>query len=251
MTQAPIPKRLRREPLVEAVWQMVFEPPPGVPVADFLPGVLYSGLRQRRPGVTLERLPGADLPGPVQGVDAAWMHIPRHRLSWPDSPFVAQVGAKVVTLNCRPRYAGWLEFKPRVLELLDLLQGSGLLTQPGAQSLRYIDLLRLETPPSLASLQLPLRVGRHELTGVPVQLRVELPDADMTHALMVVTPAQLSLPEGLVTGTLVDIETRDLRPPENWQSLKDSLDALHDASKRVFFEQVLTPEALNSLDPEY
>lgn len=246
-----IPKRLQREPLIEAIWQLVFEPPENVRVGDILPGLLFSHRRNAEPRLRLVRLPAAEIPAPVAASDPGLRIAPKFRLESPDSPFLVQVGDRVVTLNCRRPYAGWSEFKQRCLALVGQLEGSGLITGARRHSLRYIDLLTLQQPPSIAALQLPLTLGGRELGESPLQLRVELPDDGFRHTLQVLTPAEIQIESERLTGTLVDLETIAPSAPDSWDLVRAQLDPLHEASKALFFGTVLRPEAIQAMEPEY
>jgi uncharacterized protein (TIGR04255 family) len=246
-----IPKRLRKEPLIEAVWQLVFEPPENVRAGDILPGLLFAQRRASEPGLRLIRLPAAEIPAPMTALDPGLRTAAKFRLESPDSPFLVQVGDRVVTLNCRRPYAGWAEFKRRALALADQLEASGVIGEPRQHSLRYIDLLTLQPPPSIAALQLPLELGGRRLGASPLQLRLELPDDELIHVLQVLTPAEVQIGAERLAGTLIDLETIAPAKPGGWDSVHDALDRLHDGSKALFFQVVLRPEAVEAMEPEY
>jgi uncharacterized protein (TIGR04255 family) len=247
----PIPKRLRREPLVEAVWQVRFVPAPGQWLGDVLPGLLFGLLGLNARGYQLQRLPLADMPSTVANHDPALRHAVKYRIESPGEPLLYQVGDRVLTLNCRRPYVGWSRFKAAVCELVERLQHSGMLPPPEWQSLRYIDLLSLDDPPSLEGLRLKMSVGDHAVHRQPAQVRVEMPDGACTHILQVATPATATIDRALSVGTLIDLETLPLAQPVDWQGVVDGLEPLHAASKTLFFRQILTPDMIDRLDPEY
>ncbi len=245
----PIPKRLRKEPLIEAIWQVQFESPYA---GDALPGLLYARLRSSGSAdVNLHRLPAAEIPAALARTDPALRFAARVRLESPAQPFLWQVGERVATLNCRKPYAGWDTFKAAILDLIQTIEESGLVPQPQHHSLRYIDLLELDEAPDLAALQLSIQLGAHPVKKLPLQMRLELPDGDCLHVVQIATPAQVQLPEGLCNGSVVDLETFGTKPAESWEQVRRQLETLHDRSKQLFFTHLLTPEAIQALDPEY
>jgi uncharacterized protein (TIGR04255 family) len=246
-----IPRRLGKEPLVEAIWQAVLDPPAAVPLGDLLPGMLYAEFRKTDPALRLVRLPVADVPRVVADVDPSLRHAVKFRLESPASPFILQIGDRVATMNCRWPYSGWRAFKEHILTLVDLLASSGLIPSAQRHSLRYIDLLRLESPPSIRALQMPLVLGQLSLDCTPLQLRVEVNDGVFLHNLQVVTPAEVQILGETCRGTLVDLETRSPRADVGWNEVGEDLDRLHDASKRLFFESILRPEAIDAMEPDY
>lgn len=246
-----IPKRLKKEPLIEAIWQVQFETAEGVPVGDLLPGILFPALRNEHPNLQLQRLPSADIPAQMAQVDPNLRHMAKYRMEEPNSPFMFQVGDRIITLNCRRPYAGWAAFKEKILALVGIIESSRLVPAPLRHSLRYIDLLTLEPAPVLSSLQLSLKLGAFDIQARPLQTRVELLDGTCTHVVQVATPAQVMFPEGMTEGSIVDLETFANVPPNGWGAVATQIDHIHDRSKAMFFQQLLTADAISRLDPEY
>lgn len=246
-----IPKRLKKEPLIEAIWQVQFEPPADQPIGDLLPGMLYSSLRDKHPQLQLHRLLTADIPPQVAQFDPNLRHIAKYRMEEAELPFLFQLGDRTVTLNCRKPYVGWDAFKAKTLALIDILDRSGLIPTPTRHSLRYIDLLDLEPAPDLSALQVKIEIGGLDTAAKPMQMRIELPENDCLHVVQLATPAQATLPVGMMAGSVVDLETLPISNPQSWQDVRDQLDRLHDRSKHLFFEHILTQWAIERLEPEY
>ena len=243
-----IPKRLKKEPLIEAIWQAQFE---SAGAGDALPGLLYAKLRKDYPGIQLHRLPTADIPAIVARMDPNLRFAAKVRLESSEAPFLWQVGDRVATLNCRKPYTGWTSFKKAIFDLIQSIEESGLVPQPQRHSLRYIDLLNLNEAPDLSALQINMQLGAHVIKKLPLQTRLELPDDDCVHVVQIATPAQVQLPEGLREGSVVDLETSIPKPIESWEQVRHQLDTLHDRSMHLFFEHLLTPQAVAALEPEY
>ncbi|MGD9896828.1 MAG: TIGR04255 family protein [Candidatus Methylacidiphilaceae bacterium] len=251
---SPIPKRLQKEPLIEAVWQVLFEPEANKPLGEILPGLLYSAKSKESTDsnqVQLHRLPPAEIPRQVAMMDPNLRYAVKYRIESADSPFVMQVGERVVTLNCRRPYAGWQIFKEQISILAKTLEDSGLALNPQGHSLRYIDLVCLDSPPTLAPLKATLQIGDHAIMAQRLRLRVELPDNEHLHVLQVVCPGEVIQGEGTMRGLLIDLETVPTLKEKSWSSLLGGLDDLHDAVKNMFFEHVLSEEAIRRLNPEY
>jgi uncharacterized protein (TIGR04255 family) len=246
-----IPKRLKKEPLIEAMWQVQFEPVNNQPVGDLLPGVLYSKLQAEHPKLQLQRLPIADIPAQAAQIDPNLRFAAKYRIEEPNSPFMFQVGDRIITLNCRRPYAGWAMFKGKILSLVEIIKSSHLVPTPLRHSLRYIDLLTQEPAPSLSSLQLSLTLGKFNIQAQPLQTRVELLDETCIHVVQIATPAQVGLPEGMKEGATVDLETFLTDTPKGWDAITKQIDHLHERSKAIFFENILTKQAIEQMEPEY
>lgn len=245
-----IPKRLKKEPLLEAVWEIRFGANSDVSVGEMLPGMLYQSLRERYP-VTV-RLPVADIPRPIAQQDKNLRYVPVVRMEGPlEAPFAIQVGDRMVSLNKRRPYSGWDEFSKRISELAQLLHSTGLIQKPERFSLKYIDLIELDTPPSLASLQVSLSAAGRDLGNRPVQLRTEINDDPFIHILQVASPVDVVIDgKDRLQGTLVDIDTIHPAADDFWSTLDQGLNEAHDRSKRLFID-LLTDDALASLEPVY
>ncbi|MBX5452769.1 MAG: TIGR04255 family protein [Acidobacteriia bacterium] len=244
----PVPKRLTKEPLIEAIWQVQFEGEQGI--GDVLPGILFTGLRNEHPKLQLQRLPSANIPAPIAERDPQLRFAPKMLMEKPDGPFVWQVGDRVITLNCRKPYVGWEKFKVAVLALMQIVESSGLVPNPQRHSLRYINLLRDELAVDLAALRLALKLGDYQIKD-RVQMRLEIPDAECLHVVQIATAAQVNLAGKQMTGSIIDLETLPVNTPGNWDTLRGQLDLLHDHLKELLFRQILTEETIQKLEPEY
>jgi len=246
-----IPKRLKQAPLIEAIWQVQFEPTSELPVGDLLPGMLYAALRGRYPKLQLQRLPTADIPASVSQIDPNLRHMAKFCLEDPESTLLFQIGDRVITLNSRYPYIGWNNFKAEILALIQVIEQSQLVPTPLQHALRYIDLLTIEPAPNLSALQLSLRLGGFNTQAKPLQMRIELPDGDYLHVVQIATPAQATLPHGTQSGTIVDLETSCVGVLSGWDTIKTQIEPLHERLKALFFENILTPEAIARMEPEY
>ena len=83
-----IPKRLRKEPLIEAIWQVQFDSPGA---GEALPGLLYATLLKDHPNLQLIRLPIADIPASVAQMDPNLRLAAKIRLDEPGGVFLWQV----------------------------------------------------------------------------------------------------------------------------------------------------------------
>lgn len=242
-----VPKRLRREPLLEAVWEMRFTSD-RPPVSDLLPGLVYKALGDQYP--KLVRLPAANIPHPIADHEEAFRFMPTLRLE--GDPFFIQIGERVVSLNCRRPYAGWSEFSTRIVELAAALRETGLLSSPERFSLKYIDLVELDGPPSLSYLEVSTLVGGRDLGERPVHLRTEIEEEGFVHVLQIASPAEVRLSEGETQrGVLVDIDSiRKAGAEDFWATLDENVNKAHELSKALFFS-LLSDETLKQLEPEY
>lgn len=249
-SEQKIPKRLRREPLIEVIWQAIFDQPTQMPPGDVLVGIIYVELRKSNTAWRFHRLPTAEIPPSIAEQDPNLRYAVKYRIESPEEQLLYQVGDRIISVNCRRPYVGWEKFKKKILALQDLLHHTGLISGAARHALRYIDLIPKDDMPDLNGLRLALKIGDQEVLSQPLQLRIEIPYQGQNHILQIVTPARVQLPQGQQEGTLIDLETRAV-PSEDWSKRSEQLEALHCASKAMFFEQVLKPETIEQFEPEY
>lgn len=248
----PIPKRLEQEPLLEAVWEIRFEGDSMLPVSEMLPGLLFAELRDEFPHIV--RLPAADIPRPIARDNPAMRYMPTVRLQGADDfPFIVQIGAHVISLNNRRPYAGWATFSQRIRQLAELLKSKDIIRKPERYSLKYLDLIELDSRPTLSGLNVALQLGEHDLSQRPVQLRSEIADPPYLHVVQIACPAEVQMPGAQRrSGTLMDMDTvREASPDEDfWAMLDASLDEAHARAKQLFFG-LLKHETEQRLGPVY
>jgi len=244
-----IPVRLRKEPLLEAIWEIRFTGAKS-PVADLLPGMLFKKLFPGKYGKA-SKLPVADIPAPVVEHDPNLRYVPKIRFEGVNQ--TVQIGDRVVSLSRRRPYSGWATFSADIRELAQAVQETGLVDRLERFSLKYIDLIELETPVGLAHLNLSLKMGGDDLAAQPVLLRTEIKKNDLIHIIQIISPAEVALAEteARLKGVLVDIDSiRPMADGESWDVLYERLDEVHASCKKMFFN-ILKPETIEALEPEY
>ncbi len=243
-----IPIRLKKEPLIEAVWEIRFAgTKPSI--ADLLPGLVFKALPNRYPNVV--RLPSADIPGPIVERDPMLKYVPKIRLEGENQ--AVQIGEHVVSLSCRRPYSGWKKFSEDIRTLMEIVQDTRLIDRLERFSLKYIDLIELDQPPSLNCLNLELKMIEYKIDTRPVQLRTEIKEGDLIHIIQIVSPAEASIPgeSTSIRGVLLDIDSfRPVKENESWPDVDKHLNEVHLSSKEMFFG-LLTSETIENLEPEY
>jgi uncharacterized protein (TIGR04255 family) len=243
-----IPLRLKREPLVEAVWEMRFTSAKES-VAELLPGLIFKGLPDKYPKTV--RLPAADIPAAIAEGDPNLRYLPKLRLEHDNHAVL--IGEHVVSLSCRRPYSGWAKFSCDVRTLIEVVNSTGLIERIERFSLKYIDLIQLDEPPNLGCLNVNLALGGQQLKTQPVQLRTEIKRNGLIHIVQIISPATASLPgeQGQLTGVVLDTDTiRALGENESWAELENLLDEAHSEAKELFFG-LLTSDTVARLGPEY
>lgn len=217
-------------------------------ISDLLPGLIFQKLGDRFPKI--EKLPASNLPPVVLKNDPNLRYIPTIKLT--GEPYSIMIGEHVFSLSCTRPYVGWDKFSSMIIEILTILKRTSLITHPERISLKYIDILLASEGLTLDALNLELQIGGNRITTAPVQLRTELTAEKFTNIIQIGSPAQAALNTGqLFDGILIDIDTISRTMPSDFSlDLKDFLDRAHTISKSMFFD-LLKPETIERLEPEY
>lgn len=246
--QEKIPVRLKKEPLLEAVWEMRFTTTK-TSVAELLPGLIYKSLPGKYPKIV--RLPAADIPAPIIEHDPNLRHVPKIRLE--GGNHAVQIGEHVVSLSCRRPYSGWTTFSADIRALMGVVRDTALIDRLERFSLKYINLIEFKQPSGLSCLNVELKLGSRGMDSLPVQIRMEIKENGIIHIIQIVSPAEAALPGDpkKLTGVLLDIDTIwPLKKNESWEEVDSRLGIAHSAMKVMFFN-LLTHETIEKLEPEY
>ena len=241
-----MPKQLGKSPLLEAVFELRFEPA-GPAVGDLLPGLLYSSLKAEYPQVM--PLPMASIPREMREKRPELLYQASHRLTGGSNS--VQVGDRVIALSSAA-YPGWARFKDMVEFLIEAVNGTGLIKQVDRFSFKYVNIIEA----SQTEQQLSLLNARIELIGkLPSEkgfrLRVEREDSGCVTIIEIMTHTQaiVSSTSKEVSGLLITVDT--LRPGIDRAFLTSPsglLEEVHSVAKDTFYS-LLTDATLKRLEP--
>ena len=149
---------------------------------------------------------------------------------------------------------GWERFLSTIIELLEILKQTALITHPERISIKYIDILEKKEGFTLDALNLNLQIGGNRITAAPVQLRTEVETKEFKNIIQIASPAHAEINAGQhFDGILIDIDTLSQTISSSsdfWSDKKDFLNRAHALSKSMFFD-LLKPETIKILEPEY
>jgi uncharacterized protein (TIGR04255 family) len=254
MERKALPKYLGNSPLIEAIWQIRFDVNPSLAVGNLLPGILFTALEGNKKGYQLKQLPFADIPVAVSNTDENLKYQAKYRIEAQNLPYLYHIGEHMVSVNCRKPYEGWEAFKNKISELVGILQKAPFEFVNLRTSLRYINFLPKSIVPSISPwLRITLHVGDFSIDTTPLQIRAELPEAECTHVVIIINPAQLLVTHSNAenVGIIIDIDTVAHGKQNSLDGVIAQLDMLHQKNKALFFNEILTEDTINKLNPEY
>lgn len=243
-----LPKKLAKEPLVDAVFEMRFES--SMPVSSIWPGILYSELHGEK---TLEHLPAVGLPRELRDSDPNLAYTPLCKLSWGD--FWILIGDRVFAVAAKIPYQGWASFKQAIIKAYSIVLCTSMVNSISRCSIKYVDILEdIALDPS-ACFNLDLKLGGRLPLGNDFHVRLGFEDGGFTHTLQIASEGVTSLVNGrTINGPVLDVDSvLNLHNEDSnafLAQLENRAEEIHSANKRIVFD-CLSAEALAYLEPSY
>ncbi len=253
MKATSLPKRLKKDPLIDAVFEVRFSSAmPAVPASSILPGFFFS--KVQGDAKQIERLPVSDFPMELRQSDLNLRFQPLHRLHL--DGFLISIGDASVGLACKRPYRGWAEFKEKIIKTIEMLKDSSVIGEIDRYSMRYVNIIcDDDRVPSLSQTNLDIKLGKLVLSSEPFGFRVEIARDGLMQVVNIAAPAIATLPdEADRQGMLIDIDVFCDLQEKNFSvfaaSLSDKLEKMHLTCKEIFYE-CLTSETIERLEPDY
>ncbi|WP_322469251.1 TIGR04255 family protein [Hydrogenophaga sp. SNF1] len=251
MTQTQLPTRLKKEPLIDAVFEMRVEA--AAPLASLLPGLFRASLIEGEKLVP-SRTQLASLPDEIRNADPQLRYGALVTMEW--GLFRILVGDHMVAVGCKLPYPGWAKFREAISHVVKVLVDSKLVKVVDRYSVKYVDLIESDSlNAQIGSLNWSINIGGRQLSSEVAMLRSEFKIDDFQTIITVQTGAVVSSPikQG-VRGLILDVDSifnsHRLAADEFLSQLGQRIDAIHSSNKRTFFE-CLTGATVESLEPEY
>jgi uncharacterized protein (TIGR04255 family) len=244
-----LPKKLGKEPLLEAVFEMRFKA--RIPVSSVLPGLIFAQPGGER---KIERLPVSEIPEQYRVNDPNLRYAPLIKIHWDN--FLILIGDLSLILACKPPYPGWRAgFRPAIMRLAELVGTAEMIDAVERFSLKYTNIITdVGDAPSVV--KFALKVGSHDIESSLFQIRAEIVNANLITIVQLAAEGTASLPDGSSRrGVALDIDTIAMYPEGVafkifLANLSDGLEAIHSELKATFFD-CLKPAALKKLEPAY
>lgn len=250
MNDNPLPKKLKKEPLVDAIFEVRFSS--GTVASNVIPGFFFAKLQPKE--WVVDPLPIADVPGKVRSLDPNLRYQPLMRIHWDD--FFILVGDNTLGVACKMPYPGWAEFSERIAVIIGLLIDSKIVKTIDRYSLKYVDVIEDDTlAKQIQKINIDIRLGSHAVREDKFTIRIEIPYDIFINVLQIAVPATATMPEGQKrVGALVSIDTQCKYQNSDLAKfnaeLRSRLDTIHIVNKKMFFD-CLTRETIDYLEPIY
>jgi uncharacterized protein (TIGR04255 family) len=244
-----LPIKLRREPIIEAIFELRLTAP--LPLHTSLPRILFSGL----PNVaSIESTPVSGIPLEARRANPALADAPLVRILW--GQYAVAIGERILSMSVQLPYPGWQAYRADIALVVRSALTSGLITRVDRYSIKYVNLIEIADRSSqLTAIDWTLQLGPiRAQQGQPAQARVEVTDGQLRTIINLATHAEAQLVSGVIkSGVLVDVDTLNETTQEVGPflaSLDERLDYIRQKNKEVFFA-CLTRQTLDALEPVY
>lgn len=238
-----LPRRIHPDPIVESTVEIRFDT---LIDRNAVFGVLYYALRDQFP--TVEPLPVLQLPEQIRDADPLFAHQPQYRLA--NANYQVQIGFNVLSISIQSAYPGWATFSEMIQNIYTKLAPLGVIGTVRRLGVRYISFFEGDI---FGNLRLKLTVPGYEQGGFPTVCRFELPSGPYVNALSLANQTTFRRVNSdiALTGSIIDIDTSLTGElTDFFHTMPTLLNQAHQSEKELFYN-LLTPEFLTSLNPEY
>lgn len=232
--------------LVEAIFEVRFEPE-NREVADvLLPALMYAGLRTEYPDI--ETLPAARIPATTRTGDENLKYLPTHWLK--GAGRIVQVGPHVVNVVQHRPYRGWSAFKADISRALAVMgKQQPVPLKPSRFSLKYVNVLEGDEGRQLDLLTVGVTLMGKKAPEHGFTLRTEFRLDGGRVSVVTIRPNTVARSPGgeEQRGVLVELDV--VVPCEDLVSVEQRLDEAH-AEVLAKFKGLLTSDTAKRLHVE-
>lgn len=269
-----LPVSLENSPLIEAVFEIRFQPDETFP--SRMLGVLLPKALQRKTiefNAPFEQLDGLSIPKELKQHDLQLNYIPSFRLIYGDVGIAISNGSLVITQDDTYfPYKSWNIFKTYIIEILSILAEVKTISDYTRMSIKYFDLFdfkKFQSPINLLNLQ--AKLGETDLKRLIFDIKFEekVNNDLITIITQVISSANLQMNlnnlvhtdkhniqsrDGLILTTDVILDITKYKKDNQIDSeifFNHNLENLHTICKQRFFSTLNNNEALNTLGAKY
>lgn len=241
-----LPKKLERQPVVEAIFELRFESSKEA-IGDLLPGILYNAYGGEYEKV--EQLPLSSVPRHMRKSNENLQYQAHCQLV--NDQNLIKMGDNVFSIHSRDSYPGWPKFSKQILDLIEKVKEAKIVETISRFGLRYVNLIESPLGNQLKLLNASFSIGERAFPESGFQVRSEVPIGDFLTITQIACGSTIKIKDQEVKeGILIDIDTiQNIKEDAFWNHESERLNACHDTLKETFFS-ILLPDTINSLGPK-
>ncbi len=234
-----LPKKITPCPIKEAIFEIRFH---SLIPGDAIFGIVFNAVKDEYPNPHIA-LPILQIPQEIRQQDPNLKYAPHYKLQ--SEFFHLQIGPNVISLINVNEYKGWDEFQPKIVELFQQLKTLNLFDTTLRLGLRYMNFYPDEN--IIKATEMEVKLPDSPLMSDNINISALIDKAPLLSNIRIISGAQITTNEKTENGSLIDIDT--YTTSVDTTSFEDSLTALHNEEKRIFFE-ILGKKYLSKLSCE-
>jgi uncharacterized protein (TIGR04255 family) len=244
-TTKPIPKKLKHDAIVEAIFEMRFD-------TSTIPEIIFGRLADFAAwkDFSQQRLPAYEIPAPMRQADPNLRYVPVFELKDEAGHRAVRIGAYVLSYHQLAPYTGWAAFKPELAKAIEGLFATTNDLTIRRLGFRYLNALRGDVHGinAISDLDVTIGVASEALTeSVNLNFITTLQNKGQCAVrIATVDLAQGALPPGTSVVVDVDVSTTETFRTKLETDVKSWLEFAHGQEKEQFF-RLLTRASIDSL----
>jgi uncharacterized protein (TIGR04255 family) len=210
-------------------------------------GLLYNKIRDKYP--LNERLPIVQMPEEARFSIPALQFQPYYRFKNPQTNYVVQVGASMLSVSVLRPYAGWRALFAETNYVIEQLNSLNIINLVQRCSLKYIDVFGADI---FSAIKLNISAEPFEIRSSEMMFQSVFRRGEFQCLLQLNNAVQIVMDgRNITNGSLLDLEAiRDTKEIDFFSDYTSILNAAHQAQKEIFFS-LLKEDVLNTLNPTY
>jgi len=238
-----LPIKISPCPILEAIVELRFD-------SEFEAGAVFGVIYQKVKDEYshIDKLPILQLPENMRLSDLNLLHLPWYKLT--KDNISLNIGPKIFSVSCAKEYIGWEQFALIVKEGFNIVLETGIVKNLTRLGMRYINFFEANI---FDNTIVQISKNGESFPSIEKLLKVKVPYDQGCSTLLITNNAQIIDKETKEpkTGSIIDIDVVFEKGLEMFQgNMHDILEETHKEEKKRFFD-LLKPEYLTTLNPEY
>ena len=236
------PTKMTPDPIIDAVVELRYESdvPP-----DAILGMLFAQVKSKFSD--FNKLPITAIPEDIRVNDPSFQFSPHYQSQ--SGSFKLNVGPRVISLSNTGQYVGWKDkYFPEITELLKSVKKAGIVKRFSRLGVRYIDFFEANI---FENINLSIELNKAPLDALQTTFSSIFKTNDFLTKVQVVNNVNTSVQGIKKVGSIIDTDTY-FEPQDKFgfEGLDNLINNAHEEAV-VFFFDLLKPEFLETLTPEY
>ncbi len=240
MNQKQIPKKIGKDPIIEAIVELRFTST--IPI-DAIFGLVYSKLQKIFP--KYEALGILQLPEMVRNSDKNLEFAPHYKFT--NEQFQVNLGPKVIAIINQKPYIGWGKYRKIIETILDELAELNFISTVNRIGIRYIDFFEEKNIFDY----LEFNIENFPFKQTQSHYVTNFDYGKFKTTLQISNSKQIVMNGKHLSGSILDADTYTEEVISfNVAKLMHVIDETHVSEKELFYN-LLKEEFINTLEPEY